>query len=407
MTLDHHLAEDLTQETMLGLIQSLKQLEIRSIKSFWAWVYRTAVGKLQHHNRIQGNKRIERKTSQDVMALYETVSADLGPLHHLMKKESIAIVLAAMCSLKAEYRGVLSLRCIDGMSYAQIASIMGGTPLRARMLFRHAKGSLKRQLVRRGMGRFQFLPALTVFAALAASPGGKVSAATAIGINSLRLAIKKNFLIATIYKIAATVVIGLTLVTATVVIDSSMNRNRQMSIPVLQYDDSMIEIFDNPNIGYTRRGQFISSYNPDGGDWRCFPWLDRPRPAVSIQSPEERPKSTFLVLPKGRYVDHQLSGTSPLVDGPDVDISIQFWSWGKLPEVYLVDEEGKRQYRLYPVKYRGSYPLGFMAMGFDLTQAKPPFESRTLRLVGVDNAGPFGGCGIGNIAAYSVDFLAP
>jgi hypothetical protein len=43
-------------------------------------------------------------------------------------------------------------------------------------------------------------------------------------------------------------------------------------------------------------------------------------------------------------------------------------------------------------------------MGFDLTQAKPPFKSRTIRLVGVDNAGPYGGCGIGNIAAYAEDF---
>ncbi|MGD8786194.1 MAG: sigma-70 family RNA polymerase sigma factor, partial [Phycisphaerales bacterium] len=373
-------------------------------KSFWAWVYRTAVGKLQHHNRIQGNKRIEQKTSRDIMALYETVSADLGPLHHLMKKESIAIVLAAMCSLKAEYRGVLSLRCIDGMSYAQIASIMGGTPLRVRMLFRHAKGSLKRQLVHQGMGRSYFLPALIVFAALTASPGGKVSAATAIGIDTLRLAIKKNVLMATFRSVAA-VVVGL-VVGVTVMIGISTNNNKQVSIPELQYDDSMVAIFDNPNIGYTRRGQIIGSYNPDGGDWQYFPWPDRPRPAVSIQSAGDKPDGTFLVLPKGHYVDHQLSGPNPLADGPDVDISIQFLSWGELPEVYLVDEEGKRQHRLYPVKYRGNYPHGFMAMGFDLTQANPPFESRTLRIVGVDNAGPFGGCGLGSIAAYSVDFLA-
>jgi hypothetical protein len=252
------------------------------------------------------------------------------------------------------------------------------------------------------MKKSYFLRALIVFATLTASPGGKVSVATANGINALKHVIKKNALTAFVHSFAA-VVVCLALAVCSIVIWARANSNQSAPAPELRFDDSIIAIFDNPNIGYTRRGQFIRGHNPNGDQWQCFPWLDRPRPAISIQSVEDKPNSTFLVLPKGHYVEHQLSGQSPLVDGPDVDFAIQFWNWGDLPEVYLVDEDQK-QHRIFPVKFRGSYPHGFKAMGFDLTQAKPPFKSRTIRLVGVDNAGPYGGCGIGNIAAYAEDF---
>ena len=56
MTLDHHIADDLCQETMVTLLESISRLQISTAKQFWAWLYRTALGKIQKHYRCQGNE---------------------------------------------------------------------------------------------------------------------------------------------------------------------------------------------------------------------------------------------------------------------------------------------------------------------------------------------------------------
>jgi RNA polymerase sigma-70 factor, ECF subfamily len=399
MTLDYHLTDDLTQETIVELIRSLGRLEIHSLKSFWAWVYRTAVGKLQHHNRIQGNKRVDRKARSAREFLSNVISADPGPLRRVIQKEDIATVLGAMCHLKTEYRGVLSLRCIDGMSYAEIASIMGGSPLRVRMLYRHAKGSLQRQLTRRGLGRSHFLPALTVFAALTACPSEKAWAGT-VAVEALHAGAQATTNTTGLAKIIAAICAGVALVGITTVVSISGDRSSPAVPPPPRYDDSIRQIYDNPASGYTRQTQILRTTNPDGGDWQCFPWLDRPRPALTIRAVEDRPPGTFLVLPENHSVEYLLSG--PLTDRPGVDMAIQVWAWGKLPEMLLTDGSG-REHRLVPTAYRGQYPHGFMALAFDLAQTGPPLEPKTLRLVGVESTGPYGGCGIGSIAARTAD----
>ena len=69
LTLDYHLTEDLTQETVLEMINSLGQLELSHVNGFWAWVFRTALGKVQHHFRPQGARRLAQKTTSDMAAL--------------------------------------------------------------------------------------------------------------------------------------------------------------------------------------------------------------------------------------------------------------------------------------------------------------------------------------------------
>ena len=63
LTLDYDLSQDLTQETMLEMVKSIKRLN-RADK-FWPWLFRTALGKVQHRFRNQGNRRLERKTIVD------------------------------------------------------------------------------------------------------------------------------------------------------------------------------------------------------------------------------------------------------------------------------------------------------------------------------------------------------
>src|SRR5210317_1109443 len=73
LILDYHVTEDLTQETVLEMIKALPQLKVPHVNGFWAWVFRTALGKVQHHFRLQGARRMAQKTTSDdtVLESYE------------------------------------------------------------------------------------------------------------------------------------------------------------------------------------------------------------------------------------------------------------------------------------------------------------------------------------------------
>ena len=50
LTLNYDLAQDLSQETLLRMVESLK--ELKQVEQFWLWLYRTAMGKVQHLSLI-------------------------------------------------------------------------------------------------------------------------------------------------------------------------------------------------------------------------------------------------------------------------------------------------------------------------------------------------------------------
>ena len=43
ITLDYHLAQDLSQETTMEMLKSLNRLQIDTVNSFWSWLHRTAL----------------------------------------------------------------------------------------------------------------------------------------------------------------------------------------------------------------------------------------------------------------------------------------------------------------------------------------------------------------------------
>jgi DNA-directed RNA polymerase specialized sigma24 family protein len=57
LTLDQALTQDILQETILFMIQSINQLE--HVDNFWGWLFRTAMGKVQHYYRdLQRRKAV-------------------------------------------------------------------------------------------------------------------------------------------------------------------------------------------------------------------------------------------------------------------------------------------------------------------------------------------------------------
>ncbi len=182
LTLNDELARDLQQETLLKMIESLKDLE--KPESFWHWLFRTALGKLQHHYRAQQRQRMIHISalSQERLADYVEQEQDDG-LCRAMKEELSNTVCEAMIDLRLPYRNVLVLRCYEQLSYREIAELVGCKELGARVLFCRARNSLRRKLARKGFGKEMLVTALGVFGALTApaktaSTGGAVAASS-------------------------------------------------------------------------------------------------------------------------------------------------------------------------------------------------------------------------------------
>lgn len=139
LTLDVHVAEDLCQETLLQMLKSLPNLELASGRSFWAWLYKTAFSRVSHEFRDQGGTRLRHRTAADLDLLNQVPAREPGGLQALMRKELAAAVYGAMDSLTLRHRNILTLRCLQGLSYSEIAVTTGGTELQARLLFFRAK----------------------------------------------------------------------------------------------------------------------------------------------------------------------------------------------------------------------------------------------------------------------------
>jgi RNA polymerase sigma-70 factor (ECF subfamily) len=183
LTLNYDLAQDLSQETLLRMVESLKDL--KQVEQFWLWLYRTAMGKVQHYFRDKKQQKMIHIAALDKERLAEYTSQSHNDgLNSVMCRELSETIFQAMARLKFAYRNVLILRCFEQLSYAEIAGLMDCKELRARVLFFRAKHSLKQQLARRGFSKTLLLIALGFFGVIT-TPTKGVSAAGAVSAASL------------------------------------------------------------------------------------------------------------------------------------------------------------------------------------------------------------------------------
>jgi RNA polymerase sigma-70 factor, ECF subfamily len=174
LTLNHDLAQDLLQETLLKMVERIKELECP--ERFWGWLFRTALGVVQHYYRDRARAQaVELSTaSRERLSGYLSEDHEDG-LSYAMRRELCEATVDAMARLNLPYRSVLALRCFEQMSYAEIAEAMECKELRARVLFFRAKRCLSRRLVRRGFAKGLLVTALGLFGLLT-NPGDSASA---------------------------------------------------------------------------------------------------------------------------------------------------------------------------------------------------------------------------------------
>ncbi|MHC4430400.1 MAG: RNA polymerase sigma factor, partial [Planctomycetota bacterium] len=107
-------------------------------------------------------------------------------LNHAERAELLEAICKSLGVMKTNHRNVLVLRCFELLSYAEIASVIGGSELHARVLFFHAKHALRRHLHNRGYGRHYFLTGLALFGLVTGIHTRSVSAAITVTSNLVK-----------------------------------------------------------------------------------------------------------------------------------------------------------------------------------------------------------------------------
>jgi RNA polymerase sigma-70 factor, ECF subfamily len=123
MTRDRHAAEDLTQETFTKVLVAIRSF--RPGSNFRAWVFRIG------HNNFVNQKRADRRTKQP---LPEDVAGPelAGPEIAAENREALEVVSQAVAELPPDFRAALVLRVEEGLSFREVAKVLGTTEETAR-----------------------------------------------------------------------------------------------------------------------------------------------------------------------------------------------------------------------------------------------------------------------------------
>jgi RNA polymerase sigma-70 factor (ECF subfamily) len=119
---DRHTAEDLAQETFLKALGHLDSF--RAGTNFGAWLFRIA------HNAWVNQARGAARGRQPVPEHLPGREED--PVEQVLLDESLQLLARAVGRLPAEFRAAFLLRAEEGLSFRQIAEVLGLTEETAR-----------------------------------------------------------------------------------------------------------------------------------------------------------------------------------------------------------------------------------------------------------------------------------
>ena len=129
MVRDVDLVEDICQETFIRAYRALHQF--RGEAQFYTWLYRIAVNTAKKflldlkHDPTVAESFLANDDDDETSWKKNEPIADDGPESILAAKEIAATVNAAMEALPEDLRQAVTLREIEGLSYEDIAEVMG------------------------------------------------------------------------------------------------------------------------------------------------------------------------------------------------------------------------------------------------------------------------------------------
>ncbi len=139
--LGDYAAEDALQETWLDVIRSIARLS--DTGAFPAWIYRIA--------RDRASRRLRRSTPTVLSLEGNNPPVESSDPEPLLSAERAEAVHAALDRLSAEHREALVLRFLEGMSYEDLARVIGCPTGTVRSRLFYAKCALRQALEQEGV----------------------------------------------------------------------------------------------------------------------------------------------------------------------------------------------------------------------------------------------------------------
>jgi RNA polymerase sigma-70 factor (ECF subfamily) len=135
-------ALDISQEAFLRVHRSLDSFEGDS--QFFTWLYRIVYNLCIDHLR---RRRFETVALDDIAEpIQEEEPLDADPLRKLDNEQLRERLNTALAALTPAHRAVLILREVEGLSYKEIAAVVGCTMGTVMSRLFHARKNLQRQL---------------------------------------------------------------------------------------------------------------------------------------------------------------------------------------------------------------------------------------------------------------------
>lgn len=119
-------AEDITQEVFIKAYRALPKF--RGDSAFYTWIYRIAANTAKNHLVVKF--REPRKFAKDIDEMEQTGDSDTlkdnqTPEHLLLRDEIQKVITEAIDALPESLKIAITLREIEGLSYKDIAKVMG------------------------------------------------------------------------------------------------------------------------------------------------------------------------------------------------------------------------------------------------------------------------------------------
>lgn len=139
LTNDPHTAEDLTAQTFLKALEAVHRYEDRGV-SVLAWLLRIA------HNLTINHKKVRKNGDARLPEWVEIEGRELTPEASCEAKADGERVWENVRRLRGDQRQVIVMRFIDGLSYPDIARVLGKSIGAVRVIQYRALHSLRRRL---------------------------------------------------------------------------------------------------------------------------------------------------------------------------------------------------------------------------------------------------------------------
>ncbi|MDP4090801.1 MAG: RNA polymerase sigma factor [Bacillota bacterium] len=139
LTGDHHLSEDLLQETFYNAFKAIHKFEERSKVS--TWLYTIARNTFLKYR----NKNKKREILQFGDGMFEKIDLEM-PDVIVERRDGMKAVISAIRRLEENYRQVILLRSIGELSFRDIGEMLEKNENWARITFYRAKLKLKKEM---------------------------------------------------------------------------------------------------------------------------------------------------------------------------------------------------------------------------------------------------------------------